>query len=282
MPLTRIAGSQMYYLDRGEGVPVVLLHGYLGNAYMWAPQISAFENHFRLIAPDIWGHGNSGDLPDGTDDLTRVARQLLALLDTLSIERFILIGHSVGGMLAGEIAVVAPDRVIAMALISTHLGYEPEPTKACFLGLISRLEEQEYFSDNMVEELQKLFFTLTESEKNNRLKKAFHHEVAGLTRERITRSIVPLGRMIFNRRNMETEIAAIDPTSTLVIYGSGDVVRPPEEAKEMAVLIGCQCVEIPDTAHMPNLESPEMVTKVLADFIYQVLHKNPDDDTSER
>lgn len=45
----------MYYLDRGQGIPIVLLHGFLGNAFMWAPQITAFEDEFRLIAPDIWG-----------------------------------------------------------------------------------------------------------------------------------------------------------------------------------------------------------------------------------
>jgi pimeloyl-ACP methyl ester carboxylesterase len=282
MPFTDIAGSNMYYLDRGEGIPVVLLHGYLGNAFMWAPQITAFENDFRLIIPDIWGHGNSGNLPDGADNLTVVASQLLALLDTLAIDQFILIGHSVGGMLAGEMTLQAQDRVIAMVLMATHLGYERDLTRKYFLGLISQLEVNAYFSENMVKELQKLFFSLTESEKNSRLKDAFDHEVTSINQERIIHSIVPVGRMIFNRRNLEPEFSGIDPASTLVIYGSDDLVRHPKEAKEMAALIGCQCVEIPDTAHMPNLESPAIVTKTLTDFISQVLRNNPKCGRTER
>ena len=161
MPVTEIYGSSMYYLDRGQGIPIVLLHGYLGNAFMWAPQISAFEDDFRLIAPDIWGHGNSGDLPAGTSNLTHVAQQLMSLLDNLAVEEFILIGHSVGGMLAGEIAIQVPDKVIALALIDTHLGEEPSQTKEYFLNLISSLEDHQKFTPNLIKKLQGLFFPRT-------------------------------------------------------------------------------------------------------------------------
>lgn len=262
----------MYYVDRGQGIPIVLLHGFLGSAYMWAPQISVFEDDFRLIAPDIWGHGNSGHLPDGTKDLTEVAQQILMLLEALAVEKFILIGHSVGGMLAGEIALQMPDKVTALALIDTHLGQEPELTKKYLLRLVSVLEEQRGFSVSLIEELQRLFFSAKNHNNSVRLKAAFHHELSQLTQDRIIKSIVPIGRMVFNRRDMSPYLSMIKAASTIVICGHDDLVRPPHEAQQMAALIGCQYFEIPDAGHTPNLESPELVTRVLSEFIYQTLN----------
>ncbi|EOH0530534.1 alpha/beta fold hydrolase [Klebsiella aerogenes] len=271
MPMAYISGSSMYYLDRGQGIPIVLLHGFLGNAFMWAPQIAAFEDEFRLIAPDIWGHGNSGELPDGTSNLTIVAHQVLTLLDSLAVEKFILAGHSVGGMLAGEIAVKVPDRVIGLALIDTHLGQEPPQTREYFLNLISVLEEHKYFTSTLIEELQGLFFA---SHGNNiaRLKSAFHNDLSKLPRGRIVTSMVPLGRMIFNRRDMATELSLINAASTLVVCGQHDVVRLPAEAQAMAALIGCHYVEVPCAAHTPNLENAEFFTEILTEFIYQIIN----------
>lgn len=261
----------MYYVDRGHGIPIILLHGYLGSAFMWAPQVSAFEDKFRIIAPDIWGHGNSGELPSGTNDLAAVARHILILLDALEVERFILFGQSVGGMLAGEIALSMPHRVIALALLDTHLGNEPARTRNYFLGLLSSVNEQKGFSASVAEELERLFFMPSKSEGPSRLKVAFRNQLSALSQERITQSIVPIGCMIFNRRDMSAHLASIDADSTVVICGRYDSVRPPDEARTMAALISCQYVEIPDAGHTPNLESPESVTCALAEFIDRVL-----------
>lgn len=272
MPMMDIDGSTMYYLDRGQGVPIVLLHGYLGSAYMWAPQISVFEDDFRLIVPDIWGHGNSGNLPVGTNDLVGVARHILMLLDALKIDRYILIGQSVGGMLAGEIALHEPQKVIALALIDTYLGREPDRARDYFLGLISVVEEQELFPTSVIDELERLFFVSSQKESSLRLKAAFRNELNALTRERVMQSIIPVGRMIFNRRDLCSHLASIDAASTIVICGRYDLVRPPDEAKKMAALIGCPYLEVPDAGHTPNLESPEFFTNALNQFVRQVLN----------
>lgn len=93
-----------------------------------------------------------------------------------------------------------------------------------------------------------------------------------LAKDRIVTSIVPLGRMIFNRRDMATELSLIDAASTLVVCGQYDVVRLPAEAQTMAALIGCHYVEVPYAAHTPNLENAEFFTKTLTEFIYQIIN----------
>src|SRR5258708_8513445 len=109
--LVEIAGSTMNVVDAGEGDVVVLGHSYLWSSEMWRPQIDGLSPHYRVIVPDLWGHGNSGPLPEGTEDLHDIARHHLALMDRLGIDRFTLVGLSVGGMWGAELALVAPERV---------------------------------------------------------------------------------------------------------------------------------------------------------------------------
>lgn len=271
MPIFKIAESPMYYVDRGQGVPVVMLHSYIGNAFTWAPQIYEFEKHFRVIAPDLWGHGNSGVLPAGTHDLTALAHQMLALLDSLGIDKFILIGQSIGGMLAGEIAFIAPRRILAIALLNTYLGAEPEASKARFMGIIDEVEKSEIFSPASIALLEPLFFKSDDSEITLKLKKSFRHDLSAMTVNRIMESIIPIGRIIFNRRDIRQHLGELNPNLTIVICGQYDVARPPEESREMAQLIGCHCIEVPDVGHTASLEAPEFVTTVLMEFINRSL-----------
>lgn len=110
MPRIKLVDQSMYYMDRGEGRTIVLLHSYLANAFMWTPQVQALEAHYRVIVPDLWGHGSSGPLPKGTEGLAALTRQLQQLLDSLEVERYVLVGQSIGGMLAAELASISPAR----------------------------------------------------------------------------------------------------------------------------------------------------------------------------
>ncbi|MCE1857639.1 alpha/beta fold hydrolase, partial [Enterobacter hormaechei] len=95
---------------------------------MWAPQIEALSKQYRVIAPDLWGHGNSEELPEQHSTLADLARDYLALMDQLGIEEFAIIGLSAGGMWGIELVDMAPDRVKALVLMDTFVGLEPEVT----------------------------------------------------------------------------------------------------------------------------------------------------------
>ena len=62
MPAVNIHGSTLHYQDHGTGFPLLLGHSYLWDAAMWAPQIDALSRQYRVIVPDLWGHGASGAL----------------------------------------------------------------------------------------------------------------------------------------------------------------------------------------------------------------------------
>lgn len=93
-----IDGARMSYIDQGQGFPVLLGHSYLWSAEMWQPQIDALSQHFRVIVPELWGHGGSDAPPAMTIDMHSLVRQHLALLDALDITKCHLVGLSVGGM----------------------------------------------------------------------------------------------------------------------------------------------------------------------------------------
>src|ERR1051325_10326160 len=97
-------GSTMNVVVAGTGPTVLLGHSYLFDAAMWAPQIEALSAQYHVVAPEMWGHGASGQLPTNTQDIAGLARQHLMLLDQLNIDRCAVIGLSLGGMWGAELA----------------------------------------------------------------------------------------------------------------------------------------------------------------------------------
>ncbi|HBL7235467.1 TPA: alpha/beta hydrolase, partial [Serratia marcescens] len=72
-------GNSLHYLDVGSGFPLLLGHSYLFDLNMWAPQFEALAKRYRLIVPDLWGHGDSPALPTGRNSLSDIAADHLAL-----------------------------------------------------------------------------------------------------------------------------------------------------------------------------------------------------------
>ncbi|MFP3710763.1 alpha/beta fold hydrolase, partial [Paraburkholderia sp. SIMBA_009] len=92
-------------------------HSYLWDAAMWAPQIDALSSRYRVIVPDLWGHGASGPLPEGTQTLDDLAEHASALLDALEIDACAVVGLSVGGMWGARLALREPRRVRSLVLM---------------------------------------------------------------------------------------------------------------------------------------------------------------------
>lgn len=105
-------------LRRGSGAPLVLVHGYLGGAGMWRREVERFSDRFDVIAPDLAGYGARA-AEASPDTIAGHARDVIAGLDRLGIARFHLLGHSMGGMIAQEIAAHIPDRIDRLVLYGT-------------------------------------------------------------------------------------------------------------------------------------------------------------------
>ena len=122
-----VNGMQMYYEVRGAGPPLVLLHGFFGCGQFWQPVLQQLSKHYRVVTPDLRGHGRSTN-PSGEFTHRQSARDVFALLDRLGIRHFKAMGFSTGGMTLLHMATQQPDRVEAMILIGATI-YFPEPAR---------------------------------------------------------------------------------------------------------------------------------------------------------
>jgi len=121
-------GVQIHYVDKGRGVPVVLLHGFTGSyARHWeAPGVmEALETAgYRVIAMDCRGHGQSGKPLDSSQYGLEMVRDVVRLLDRLHIERAHIVGYSMGGAIANQLLVRYPGRLMTVTLLGA--GWEGE------------------------------------------------------------------------------------------------------------------------------------------------------------
>ncbi len=120
--LALVNGAEIYYEIHGQGEGhLVLLHGFFGSGAIWHPWLHLLTERYRVILPDLRGHGRSNN-PSGVFTHRQAAQDILALCDGLGVGRFCGIGASTGGMTLLHAALQAPDRLEAMVLIyaSTH------------------------------------------------------------------------------------------------------------------------------------------------------------------
>ncbi|MGH7497001.1 MAG: alpha/beta fold hydrolase [bacterium] len=123
-----INGVQLYYEVRGDGPPLLLLHYFGGCGQAWQPHVVRLAKHYRLIIPDMRGHGRSTN-PLGEFTHRQAALDMFALLDQLGIQRFKAMGMSSGGMTLIHMATQQPERVEAMVLIGAT-SYFPAQARA--------------------------------------------------------------------------------------------------------------------------------------------------------
>ncbi|MEW6457998.1 MAG: alpha/beta fold hydrolase [Bacillota bacterium] len=111
-------GCRLYYETRGQGRPLVLIHGLGSDHRMWGPQMDVFSKDHQVIAYDCRGHGASSPVPPGYQ-LADLAEDLARLLDGLKIGQAALVGVSFGGIVAQQFAVSYPERCLALVLSDT-------------------------------------------------------------------------------------------------------------------------------------------------------------------
>ncbi len=99
-------------------LPLVLVHGFMGGAAQWELQRGALEQHFNVITPDLPGFASKADLK-APDTIRGFAEYILNELTVLGVDRFLLLGHSMGGMIVQEMTALAPDRIEKLVLYGT-------------------------------------------------------------------------------------------------------------------------------------------------------------------
>ena len=110
--------QHIYIGDEGKGFPLILIHGFLGSSKMWEPQINFFKNHFRVITPDLPGFGKSNKAKSH-NSIQSIANLLMDCLEEKKIDKFYLLGHSMGGMIVQEMAKEYGNKIVKLICYST-------------------------------------------------------------------------------------------------------------------------------------------------------------------
>jgi len=110
--------QDIFVEDTGNGTPLVLVHGFLGSSEMWKPQVKFFKNNFRVIVPALPGFGKSNAI-NSCNSIQCMAKSILNFLENKKIKNFNLLGHSMGGMIAQEMAKIAGEKIIKLICYGT-------------------------------------------------------------------------------------------------------------------------------------------------------------------
>jgi len=135
-----VGGVRAHVREQGnpQGIPVVLLHGSLGSLQVWDGWARELGDTARLITVDLPGHGLTGAWPRDEYTVEAYADFVEVLVDTLDLDRFALVGHSMGGAVAWTFAATRPDRVSQLVLVDSA-GYPPPDDKVPPANRIARL-----------------------------------------------------------------------------------------------------------------------------------------------
>ena len=243
---------------RGDGVPVLFVHGFPFDRTMWRHQLAALTR-WKRIAPDLRGAGAS--TPAAAQDgysIARYADDLVAILDALGVREAVVCGLSLGGYVVFELVRRHADRVKAVLLVDTKPDADAPDAKRERDKLAALVEREG--PDPLV---SRLLPTL--------LGQHTQPEVAEQVREMARRWSVPglVGalRALRDRPDSTATLRQIR-VPALVLVGSEDQIAPPAGAQEMAARIpNAQFQVVPAAGHLAPLEQPLVTTRLIADFL---------------
>jgi 3-oxoadipate enol-lactonase len=253
--------SILSYEERGEGMPVVLVHGFPFDHTIWEEQLDALSKDMRVLAPDLPGFGRSQPLASGAAEgepqIADYADYLARWADDIDLPRFVLVGHSMGGYIALAFVAAYANRLAGLGLLCTRPGADTEEGRA---GRYRQIEDVWKRGPAAVADamLPKLFSPQTSAK---------HPEIIEQTRALIERQttdgIVTGLRAMANRPDSAHLLGSIN-VPTVVITGEDDQIIPATEADLMAANIPGAAREIIQSAgHMPMLERPDELNALL-------------------
>jgi pimeloyl-ACP methyl ester carboxylesterase len=267
MPSITIDGLKLNFELHGEsGDPLVLIHGYTGDISDFRHQITAFSPSFRVLTSDNRGHGSSeGPTDRSAFTVDHMAADLLALVDELGLERFHLLGHSMGGAIVQEIALAHPERLISLILHDTTDSFSGATTNPMVaLWRDHRFNIAESRGMAAVSEIAPPFPPPPHMprERQEETKK----RMAAMSAD----AFIGAWHGLAAWQGTEERAKAIT-TPTLVIYGDLDTQVIIDGSLRLARNIpDAELAVIPQAGHSPQFERPDLFNAALGAFLNRV------------
>lgn len=246
-------GVKIYYDIQGPkgALPVLLSHGHAAATPMWAGQVEALRQRFRVITWDLRGHGRS-DCPENPALYTveHTVDDIAAILDDCDIDRAVIGGHSLGGVMTFQFQLRYPERVLAMAILNSGPGFRSDAVR-----------------DNWNRGCERTAASLERKglaalAKSREVHAEWHTDVWGLIHS--ARGIMTHrdSRMIDNLGNIDVPVLVLVGAQDQGFLGAADYM-----ARKIPDI---QKIVIEDAGHAANLDQPEVFNRLLIGFLERV------------
>jgi pimeloyl-ACP methyl ester carboxylesterase len=249
--------------DTGVGPSLLLLHAFPLDASQWDHQVAALSGDFRCLRPDMWGCGESPELPEPLlATVDGYAEAVLRSLDAAGVGAFVAVGSSMGGYAALALLRLAPERVSALVLASSRASTDT-PEQAANRRKMAKLALRDG-----VETAVPMVKRLLGPESRDEPQVA--DAVAGRIRRCRPAGIAACQAAMACRPDCTPLLGLVD-VPALVIQGDQDAILGLDEARdEAAVLPRGEFAVIPGVGHLPNLEDPPAFTETLRGFLDRI------------
>lgn len=266
----RAGGHALSTFMVGEGPTVVLLHGLAATKLSYLPLLPALARRYRVVVPDLPGHGESSK-PRAAYTPAYFARVVRSLLDALGAPRAALVGNSMGGRIAMEVAAQAPDRVSSLVLLDPAAAGLPFPLYARLLAMLPTgvgavplplrkrvvvFGIRQLFADPG--RLPRAAYLAGADE----FIRVYRHGRARVALLSAMRGLIADGEDHFWDRMAGVDIA------TLILWGSEDRLVPVRIGRRLAATLPrAQLVVLPGVGHVPQFEDPEETRRLVGGFL---------------
>ncbi|OGT44856.1 MAG: hypothetical protein A3E82_06240 [Gammaproteobacteria bacterium RIFCSPHIGHO2_12_FULL_38_11] len=262
MPIKTINNIPIYYEQHGQGDDLVLIGGMTSDHQVWKSALRLLTPHFRVLIFDNRGAGQSGS-PDYPYTMEMMATDTLQLMDALAIKRAHIIGHSMGGAIAQQIALTEPEKINKLILVCTRAKIST--IGSMIFSMREKLQATGMKDDVLAEYVMPFLFSETFLQNKINVKGFAHWTIQN-----------PFPQTAMGYRNQLNATKTRDFTDqlykinipTLVISGEEDIISPARYGKKIAKLLGNgKFISIPDCAHMPHVEKSKAFFEIVMDFL---------------
>ncbi len=265
MPLAKIQEIDLYYEIHGSGYPFVLIRGLGSNASHWYEQVPVFSPHFSVIIFDNRGIGRSSK-PEDSISIGQMAEDTIALLDELGIKKAHVLGISMGGMIAQEMALGYPQRISGLILACTHCGgtkaiRPPAEILKAFYNYLS------IDAPSPNAEVLKCFFAVRTLRDSPWVLQRYQE--VSLKFPPSKDILIAQVRAVMNHDTWDRLPYIQNPT--LILTGAEDMLVPPENSKILAERIPRAKLKIiKGGGHQFLIEQPAAFNKEVLDFLWSL------------
>jgi aminoacrylate hydrolase len=269
MPTLEVPGARLQYQRIGKGPAVLLVQGVGVIGEGWRPQVEALSERFTVVSFDNRGIGGS-TFGEGKLSIEAMAADALAIMDAEHLEQFHVVGHSMGGVVAQELALRAPARVKSLSLLCTFACGKQgaRPSMAMLVtGLRTRLGTRRMRRAAFLELVMphELLQHHDRQALAEQLAPLFGHDLG----DQPPVVMKQLGAM--SRYDARPRLAELASIPTLVVIGAQDRIARPPFGRELAAAIpGARLVELPGAGHGVPIHSPPVINQLLIEHLTAV------------